>query len=394
MKILKALCIVLMASSPALAATSNPLHLSGQQHWLTVASTKDLNAAIGIARQFDDEGLAPRVVSSRSGWFAVVLGPYRAKSISQLRNTDTRLPELPGDALLSRGDRYQDTVWQPAATSRNWTEYGVDRPARLSSGDLEIEVGMNRHGADAIVTTIRGTQKGATAFLFKPENSAEFTEQGATATLAKLDPKTLSPQVLATRYTGGAHCCTTTWIATKPDGAAGWSLVDGANLDGGGYGLEDVDADGGQELISVDNAFLYAFDSYAGSFAPMHILKLVGRRIEDVSREDAMRARLIQELAGMEFQAKVRPEIWKTNGFLAGWVAAKMRLGEGDAAWRKMLSNYEKNSDFGPQTCTSGQKTEDCPSENLRTIPFPKALADFLSEQDYGDLPNAARLAQ
>jgi hypothetical protein len=56
-----------------------------------------------------------------------------------------------------------------------------------------------------------------------------------------------------------------------------------------------------------------------------------------------------------------------------------------------MESFYEKQSDFGPQECATGQKVEDCKAEDLRAIPFPKALAEFLRERDYGPLPEAAQ---
>jgi serine protease Do len=391
MKFPVALLLILVASVPALAASSQPLSLTSNKHWLTVASSKDLDTAIGIARQFDYEGLVPRVVSSASGWYAVLLGPYTANSIAQLKKDDGNLPELPGDALLSNGSKYVETVWQSTGAARSWTDYGVDKPAHFSAGDLEFEVSMTKKDEDTFSTSIKGSEKGINAFTFISVGSEEFGESGATATLAKLDPASATPQLLVTRYTGGAHCCTKTWIATKLEGSAGWTLVEGANLDGGGYGLEDVDGDGAQELISFDNAFLYAFDSYAGSFAPLHISKLVGSTIEDVSDKPAMRARLTQELAGMEFQAKTNRDLWKSNGFLAGWVANKVRLGEGDGAWAEMLANYDKNSDFGPQECVSGEKVENCPAANLRTIPFPKALAGFLREQTYGELPKVAQ---
>ncbi len=152
-----------------------------------------------------------------------------------------------------------------------------------------------------------------------------------------------------------------------------------------------MDGDGYLELEVPDNDFLYAFDSYAGSFAPVRIFQLRGNKLNDVSNAPAMRSRLRRDLAGMEFQAKLDPGLWKSNGFLAGWVAAKQRLGQGDDAWQTVLENLDPNTDFGPDTCKSGKTVEDCPYEDLVKVPVAKALAQFLSERDYGELPPMAQ---
>jgi serine protease Do len=390
LKITAIFLFILASLLPASAADT--LHLSGNNHWLAIASSRDVNVAIGIARQFDDENTAPRVVSSTSGWYAVVAGPFKARSIAQLKKDYGSLAQLPADALLSSGRKYVKTVWQPApANPRNWPEYAAGKPAEFKLGNLLLLAKMEKKGSDTFISSLQGYEKGPNGFAFDLTGSEEFSATGATAALLKLDPKSGASQFLATRYSGGAHCCTKTWIATLPEGATRWRLIEAATLDGGGYGFEDVDGDGATELISVDNAFLYAFDSYAASFAPVHIWKLEGTGVTDVSDSVAMRARLVQEIAGMEFQAKMNSDLWKSNGFLAAWVASKMRLGEGEAAWARMLASYDRNSDFGPQSCSSGQKVEDCPAENLKTIPFPQALAGFLREQKYGELPKAAQ---
>jgi serine protease Do len=195
-----------------------------------------------------------------------------------------------------------------------------------------------------------------------------------------------------TRYTGGAHCCTGNWIITKAKSAASWTMVDAGTIDGGGgYSYEDLDGDGFLEAIGVDNSFLYAFDSYAGSMAPQRIYKLQGATFKDVTMDPAFKSQAKQDLALIEFATKLEGDAWHTNGFLAGWVAKKIQLGEGDEAWARMLKNYQKNSDFGPQICLTGAKIEDCPAEQLKSVPFPKGLAQFLSDKDYGPLPEVAK---
>jgi serine protease Do len=370
------------------AVQAENLKLSGNKHWLAVASTKDLDMAIGIARNLESNGA--QVVSSLSGYYAIVLGPFAGSSVEHLKRKDPNFPQLPKDALLSDGARYTGLVWKAPSRTVSMIAYGVDKPSQLSSGDLAIELKLQKVSEDQSLTVVTGTEKGVASFSFEVGKDGEFANEPAEAAIIKLDPKSATPQLLFTRYSGGAHCCTNTWIAVKPEGAVGWSLIDAGKLDGGGYVFEDVDGDGGLELISVDNRFLYAFDSYAGSYAPLKISKLRGGRLEDVSEEPAMRSRLLQDVASMEFNAKLDPSNWKANGFLAGWVASKIRLGQGNDAWQTLVENYDKSPDVAPQECTSGQPIEDCPPENLKAIPFLKGLASFLREAGYNPLPDAA----
>ncbi len=361
--------------------------LKGKNNWLTVASTKDLDVAIGIARSLNNSA---QVVSSQSGYYAVIMGPYAAKTIDAVKKLDDSIYELPKDALLSDGARYVETVWKSPSHATILSSYGIDSPLQLSSGDVSVTFKLEKVAEDQYSSVLSGEEKNGPKFTFTVDKAGESVPSSAEAAFIKLDAASTIPQLVFTRFSGGAHCCTKTWIAMKPDGAAGWSLIEGDTLDGGGYWFEDVDGDGGQELLSVDNRFLYAFDSYAGSFAPIQISKFRYGKVEDVTEEPAMQSRLKQDLAGIEFAAKINPEMWKSNGFLAGWVASKMRLGQGTDAWQVVTENMASVTGFGPQKCTTGQKYEDCPIDNLKEIPVLKALADFLKENGYGPLPDAA----
>jgi hypothetical protein len=379
------LCVACLSSATAQAEN---LRLFGNKHWLAVASTKDLDVAIGIARHLQSSGA--QVVSSQSGFYAIVLGPFEGNSVEQLKRKDPNFPELPPDALLSNGARYTGVAWKAAELPSVMISYDVDRPAQLLSGDLAVELKLQKMNEDQYTTHVTGVEKGQASFTFEVGKDGEYANTPSDAAFLKLDPKSTAPQLLFTRYTGGAHCCTKTWIAVKPDGAVGWSLIDAGTLDGGGYFFEDVDGDGALELMSVDNRFLYAFDSYAGSYAPLKIFKLRGGRLDDVSEEPEMRSRLLQDVASMEFTAKLEPSTWKSNGFLAGWVASKIRLGQGSDAWQTVIENYDKASEFGPQECNTGQSLDDCPPENLKSLPFLKSLASHLKEAGYYPLPDSA----
>ena len=51
-------------------------------------------------------------------------------------------------------------------------------------------------------------------------------------------------------------------------------------------------------------------------------------------------------------QGLATPDEWRDNGFLAGWVAHNVLVGNGADAWRKMLDLYNRNSDWDLSVCT------------------------------------------
>ncbi len=383
------------------AAQSETLALTGKFHWLLLASSKDKDQAIGIARAVSSMADTIKVVTSKSGYFGVIAGPYAYKSIKDLKKADkdSRIGDLPKDAVLTQGANYIETVWQAPATSSALIPYTLEKTAEFSSGDFNVKINAQKLEPDRAYTVVDG-QDANGPFHFDigrdlPKDDLATAEEFLgmnyhNAGIAKLIAGSPSPQVVVTNFSGGAHCCTTTTFIVKEKPNAPWSLITSPELDGEGYWFEDVNGDGTMELVSVDNRFLYSFGSYAGSFAPIEIHQLIAGKIMDVSTNQAMRGRLVQDLAGIEYSANVTPDTWKQNGFLAGWVASKIRLGQGDEAWALFMKNYEKENGFGPQECTSGQKVADCPNDNLKAIPIPKALAGFLRDNGYTPLPAAA----
>ena len=62
-----------LAAGQAIAAEPVPPLKPGER-WLTVASTRDIDTAKGIADYYAWKGA--RVMASKDGWLAVVLGPF------------------------------------------------------------------------------------------------------------------------------------------------------------------------------------------------------------------------------------------------------------------------------------------------------------------------------
>ena len=381
---------------------ADELRLSGGKNWLAIASTNDKDQAIGIARHLKSDSNGMRVVRSVNGYYAVVAGPYQAKTMAKFITSEAgkNFGLLPKDALLSGGARYVETVWEQAKDSSVALQsYTLDKPAVLTSEKLSVRVSGEKLGTENAYTKIEGhDDKGNfTLDIDKDLPTEQLETQDAMhseyyhrAGVVKLAAGADTKQVVATQYSGGAHCCTTTYIAARGSNAEAWRLIKSEERDGEGFSFEDVDGDGVSELLSIDNAFLYAFESYAGSNAPIQIFQLREGKLVDVSTDPAMHTRLVQDLAGMEWDAKVQPEVAKNNGYLAGWVAAKIRLGQGDEAWRVFMRDYDRKSEVGPQECLTGQKIDECPEDKLKLIPMPRALAKFLKANGYGPLPKDA----
>lgn len=202
----------------------------------------------------------------------------------------------------------------------------------------------------------------------------------ASASIVELDPGNRTPEVYFTAYSGGAHCCSTVIVATAT--SAGWQAITVGEFDGGGEYLDDLDGDGLAEIATVDNRFLYTFDCYACSAAPLVVLAIRSGTVVDVSDEPRFQPAHRRWLA--ELEEGVDPqERWSSPGFIAGWVAAKARLGEGDEAFAELAANWDGAADPGEEVCRAGGDLDQCPAADRVTLPFPDRLRLFLEQAGY-----------
>jgi hypothetical protein len=207
--------------------------------------------------------------------------------------------------------------------------------------------------------------------------------------IRRLDRMLPQPQVLLTGYTGGAHCCTSTVAATSQSNGT-WRFLSLDHIDGDrGFDYLDLDHDSTSVMIDIDPNFLYAFASYAGSFAPTRIRRLAGEKFENVTGDPQYRDFLVERLHDMEqTAAKSAPE---PNGYLAAWVAQKALIGELKDGWRTMLVSYDRKSTDGLDDCAVDERlyvksqygTSECPPGQQIRVTFPKALASLLLRTGY-----------
>lgn len=371
-------CLLLLAMIAPGAA--QPLSLSGDQRWIVVASRQNLDAAIGVARSYTDA----EVVRSVNGWYGVVIGPKTVRNPRAMKTQLINDEQYPKDLVFSKGDNYVERVWRQKETvPLRRLEMNADHTSLSTSHEgLDITLALTKPDADGqripVITGMAGGKPAFSVTMKEAEREAPY----ATVELHRLDPASPRPQVMIAGFTGGAHCCMASVIATS-DAAGTWHTVTGLTLDGGGYWAEDVDGDGQLELLHADNAFLYAFSSYAGSHPPRRIVRLAGTELKDVTGEPRYLPYHRQEVARLEHLAERAGDRLETNGFLAGWVAAKSRIGEAREAWDIMLKRQERTQGAMYEKCLVDAPLDSCPKDQLRKIDFPEALARHLRANGY-----------
>jgi peptidoglycan hydrolase-like protein with peptidoglycan-binding domain len=269
-----------------------------------------------------------------------------------------------------------------AATVDLRLRYDGKNVAVVEHKGLKVRVDKEVSGEGGLpVATVTHGDKTITLRIKETDGSDEPV---AAVRVVTLDPSVSKvPQIVLTYYWRGAHCCTVTKIASS-DASGNFFGVDAQVLDGDGYEFNDLDFDGVLELVSVDNSFLYAFASYAESYAPPRIERLDGNRLVDLTRTEKFKWYLTDNLRRMERSAD-----WQQNGFLAGWVAAKSQLGEFQQAWQKMLQNYDRNSGWSLETCLVELPLDKCPAGSKINPEFPEALARHLVKYGYISSPDA-----
>jgi hypothetical protein len=286
--------------------------------------------------------------------------------------------------LFSISDTVRSQAFDPPADQAPLARISYDgkKPSGLTYGDVSLTVDSAPvAGGPERVPVVTGRYKGQGAFTIRLDDDAAQEEPAATVSLMKIDPSTPAPQVVLSYFTLGAHCCTMTRIATV-DAGGQWRVVDAGALDGEGYEFKDLDGDGGSQLISVDNSFLYAFGCYACSVAPPQIHKLIGPALTDVTREVRYQPFLKYQIRQME-QAATQDGQWGSNGFLGGWVATKALVGELSDAWRTMLERYDRQPDWNMDECVTGAELDKCPPDQVLKLNFPAALAKHLLAHGY-----------
>lgn len=165
---------------------------------------------------------------------------------------------------------------------------------------------------------------------------------GSTFQVRNLDANP-EPEVLIDLFTGGAHCCTYSLIYRYNPKTQQYNY-DRYEWGNGGYKLQDLDKNGIPEFKGRNDAFAYAFGSYAGSGYPIQIWQYRQGKMIDVTRQYP---KLIYNDAYFWWQAFLEHQndgVEYGKGPLAAYLANKYLLGQGQDGWQKVQQAY-KGSD-------------------------------------------------
>jgi hypothetical protein len=148
------------------------------------------------------------------------------------------------------------------------------------------------------------------------------------------------PEVLIDLFTGGAHCCTYSLVYRYHPQTQTYSY-DRFEWGNGGYQLQDLDKNGIPEFKGRNDAFAYAFTSYAASGYPLQIWQYRQGKMVDVTRQYP---KLIYADAYAWWQIFVEQKndgVEYGKGALAAYLADKYLLGQGQDGWQKVQQAYK-----------------------------------------------------
>lgn len=271
----------------------------------------------------------------------------------------------------------------PAAATAQDSEF-ADAAKRIEQDGIVVNVYVNGGEADGYVATVAISEGDyaavaeAVAGIYSPLAVPE-------ASFVEMNTANAKPEVFVTNWTGGAHCCVEVRVFSESED--NWTALDVGAFDGDPESLapQDLDGDGQAEIATYDNAFLYRFTSYAGSYAPPQIFGIRDGKITDVTGEPGFASYLRKELAEMEEMPDASEDATagsERNSWLAAYTAILLRLGEADPLARAD-SEYDKVSEWGLVSCADPAKQYDCPEDLKRRISFPESLRAFLKENGY-----------
>ncbi|MEA3014364.1 MAG: hypothetical protein QOD42_2909 [Sphingomonadales bacterium] len=239
----------------------------------------------------------------------------------------------------------------PADRALPWTYRAQPRPLRYRSGDLLITIAARpaRDGYGWIVPQVtvsrlrpvmQGPQPPTWVLTFRSFPTSPIYEHGLS--VGRLDAAG-HRFVMWQAYTGGAHCCFDIQLILPDEPERGVISLGNFDMEMMTDIPADVDGDGRTDFVPRDNDFLYAFASFAGSFAPPQIWNVEGGRAVNVSAAPRYRALFVEAMA--ETRPICLEREGERNGACAAFIAAAARIGETDRAWAEMLAAYDRDGD-------------------------------------------------
>ncbi|QLP96878.1 MAG: hypothetical protein HZY79_05000 [Rhodoblastus sp.] len=339
--------------------------------------TDDLDLAAGAARRLILDGMEPQVLRTPSGALAVVAGPT---PIADPQSETLRLKEerSPIPIRYAPPSEYgAPVVWRRPAEVLAGADYRRGEPARLTYGDLVVEVTQRQGPTGRPAPVAIGRVGGAVVFSTPPREDAERAPFGQVR-LIRLDPAARHPAVVLTAYTGGMHCCTVTTIAAE-QGDGRWSVAQGCGSTPTATNSRMSTATGRSAAVARQQLSLrlHLLCRLLRAAAPVAAGGRPARR-RDAAARDARLPAPERAGAGVRPHARAMARERLSGGMGGDQVPARRRprrLG-GDGAL------HQEFSMMTPEVCPDGS-LDGCPQARKRRVPFKEAFAAHLRANGY-----------
>jgi hypothetical protein len=283
----------------------------------------------------------------------------------------------PVDAPPSPPKVVQEAEQLPVGSELAWSS-DSDAEVRRQAGPYLLTITREGSGAEArpVIEISVGGQS------LKPDMGLYHPGSPLKITLVQ-NIRGAVPVLMAQAFTGGAHCC----VAAKLIGLSNGRLtvLDLGQWDGEGIPVpEDISHDGIADFVLRDDRFLYAFASYASSFAPPRIYNVTGGRMIDVSGRSEFRELFAKTMSEAGKQCISGSSADERNGACPAYVAAAARLGLAEEAWPRMLGAYDGSTEWSFPTGCVIPVVKDCPEAlQVKYASYPEALLHFLKDRGY-----------
>jgi hypothetical protein len=278
-------------------------------------------------------------------------------------------PAPPDGAETPPPNPYPTTQFAPGA-----------RSASVTDGDLTATITMTRIPAvdpdidvPVLTVTVSGRQ-----VLSATGVESDTNDPAAVASIVEMDATNRHKEVYFSSFSGG--CCSSVIVAEEVGDQ--WVTIPIGDFEGDGGYLQDLDGDGVAEITTIDASFINRFDCTACSAAPRVIYTVKAGEVVDLTTDPRFQSAHRAWLKVLEDNIDPDQQ-WKSPGFLAGWLAEKIRVGEGAAAWAAINSHWDAAHDAGEPVCPNGDDPDQCAEKDRKVLKFPERLRLFLQSSGY-----------
>jgi len=255
------------------------------------------------------------------------------------------------------------------ATFVEWK--AADGVRAFRSGDVTVRASVSGKDGDSPPAVTISAPGVPALRIVNDDAMANFASSIAIGPLVRGQPSS----VIVQTYSGGAHCCVHVAVALRSGKT--FRLVDVGQWDGDSVAWpRDLSGDGVADFRFVDNVFLYAFGSYADSWAPPLIKTIRGGKVVDVSTDPAFRPLFVADMAKAR-TACLGAEPNFAGGPCAGYLGDAARLGRFDAAWAEVARSGVAAKAGFPDSCNERPKPNPCYTD------FATGVRGFLRKNGY-----------